>query len=178
MVKAELLNAHEIAQATGLAIFTVRKHEAVGLFPKHVKVNGTRLWHRQEVEDWIAVNPLAGDTPIQHPKYDPHFLVDAVDGVGIIEKKMVAASDNAAIANMLPDEYVDIRQMAKCFNCSARTVQRYVRHGQLPPPVRFGHRAMWVVKLVREWVEKRSRAVEAEAEKEAHRLRNYSYKAR
>lgn len=84
----------------------------------------------------------------------------------------------AVMANMLPDEYVDIRQMAKCFDCSTRSIQRYVRRGQLPPPVRFGHRSLWVVKRVRGWIENRSKEVEAEAEKEAHRLRNYSYRAR
>lgn len=90
---------------------------------------------------------------------------------------MDGTTDYSGMAAMLPDEYVDIRQLAKCFNCSVRTIQRYVRRGQLPPPVRFGNRSLWVVKLVREWIEKRSRAEEAEAEKEARRLENYSYRA-
>lgn len=91
---------------------------------------------------------------------------------------MIDVTGFNSMANMLADERVDIWHMAKEFKCSPRTVQRYVQRGQLPPPIRFGRRSLWVVKRVREWIEKRSDAAEAEAEREAQRLKNYSYRAR
>lgn len=84
MIKAELLKNREVAQVTGLGKSTVRKYEASGLFPRHVKINGARRWRRQEVENWIA----SGCAPVSENGHahqsDFHLLVDAVDGNGII----------------------------------------------------------------------------------------------
>ena len=61
MVKAELLKLREVARMTGLGKSTIRKHEAMGLFPKHVKINGALRWRRREVEDWIDAGcPVVG----------------------------------------------------------------------------------------------------------------------
>lgn len=62
MIEAELLKLREVAKMTGLGRSTVRKHEAMGLFPKHVKINGALRWPRRKMEEWIAAGcPAVGD---------------------------------------------------------------------------------------------------------------------
>lgn len=62
MINAELLKIREVARMTSLGRSTIRKHEAMGLFPKHIKINGALRWRRQEVESWIANGcPPVGD---------------------------------------------------------------------------------------------------------------------
>ena len=59
---SELLKIREAAKVTGFGVSTIRKYEAMGLFPKHIKINGARRWRRQDVEDWIAAGcPRVGN---------------------------------------------------------------------------------------------------------------------
>ena len=62
MFKVELLKIREVAKLCNLGRSTIRKHEAMGLFPKHIKINGALRWRRQDVEDWIAAGcPRVGN---------------------------------------------------------------------------------------------------------------------
>lgn len=63
------------------------------------------------------------------------------------------------------------RELGKCLACSERTLQRMVERFELPPPMPLAGRKVWVVGKLRAWFADAAERREAEALKEARRLR-------
>ncbi len=72
--------------------------------------------------------------------------------------------------------YWELRDIAEFYGVSGRTIQRWVKSGQLPPPFRMGVKRLWLPEQVKDWMARQSKEAEAEAEKERQRLANYSWK--
>lgn len=72
----------------------------------------------------------------------------------------------------LPSDCILTRkELARMFGCSCRTLRRMVKRFEIPPETELGGRDVWVVGKVKEWIVKSASRREAEAEKEALRLR-------
>ena len=54
------------------------------------------------------------------------------------------------------------RQMAAAYGCDPETISRWVEHGQLPKPVRYGARDVWTLESLDE--HRRQRAIKAQEE--------------
>lgn len=76
----------------------------------------------------------------------------------------------SALAELPERAIVDERALADALQVSKRTVRRMVSRGELPPPVRFGGRAMWQVQAVLTWFEARAARASREAERAARRM--------
>ncbi len=63
------------------------------------------------------------------------------------------------------------QELGKCFGCSDRTLQRMVERFELPPAMTLGGRKVWIVGKIRAWLADAAGRREAEALKEARRLR-------
>jgi len=63
------------------------------------------------------------------------------------------------------------RELSKCLDCSERTLQRMVERFELPPPMSLGSRKVWIVGKIRAWFTNAAERREAEAVREARRLR-------
>ena len=74
--------------------------------------------------------------------------------------------------HQLPDDFMLSKQeLAKVLGYSCRTVDRMVKCLELPPGTPMRGRKVWFAGNVRAWFAKRAAKLEAEAEKEAQRLR-------
>ncbi len=62
-------------------------------------------------------------------------------------------------------------ELCKCLDCSERTLQRMVERFEIPPGVTLGGRKVWIVGKIRAWFADAAERREAEALKEARRLR-------
>lgn len=83
----------------------------------------------------------------------------------------------AVISNVDSDvEFWRLKDIAGYYAVSLRTVQRWVRAGEFPPPFKLGRMRVWMPQLVREWMVRQGTEAEAEAEKERQRLANYSWR--
>ena len=63
------------------------------------------------------------------------------------------------------------QELAQCLGCSDRTLQRMVERFEIPPPMTLGGRKVWIMGKVRAWFTDAAERREAEALKEAKRLR-------
>ena len=63
------------------------------------------------------------------------------------------------------------QELGKCLGCSDRTLQRMVERFEIPPPMTLGGRKVWIIGKVRAWFTDAAERREAEALKEARRLR-------
>ncbi len=63
------------------------------------------------------------------------------------------------------------QELAQCLGCSDRTLQRMVERFEIPPPMTLGGRKVWIIGKVRAWFTDAAERREAEALKEARRLR-------
>ncbi len=63
------------------------------------------------------------------------------------------------------------QELAQCLGCSDRTLQRMVDRFEIPPPMTLGGRKIWIIGKVRAWFTDAAERREAEALKEARRLR-------
>ena len=50
-------------------------------------------------------------------------------------------------------ELLDVKQVADLLHCSARTVQRHVGDGLIPPPVRIGRLVRWRAAEIDNWLD-------------------------
>ena len=62
-------------------------------------------------------------------------------------------------------------ELCRAFNCSDRTIQRMVERFEVPPPMTLAGRKVWIVGKVRAWLVETADRKEAEALREAKRLR-------
>ena len=63
------------------------------------------------------------------------------------------------------------QELGKCLGCSDRTLQRMVERFEIPPPMTLGGRKVWIMGKVRAWFTDAAERREAEALKEARRLK-------
>lgn len=91
-------------------------------------------------------------------------------------EEMSMSSENCTASSSGTMLYWDEHDIAGYFWVSTRTIQRWVRSGQLPPPFRMGRKRLWMPDQVKEWMARQGKDAEAEAEKERQRLANYSWK--
>jgi predicted DNA-binding transcriptional regulator AlpA len=74
--------------------------------------------------------------------------------------------------HQLPDDFMLSKQeLAKVLGCSCRTIDRMVKCGDIPPGTPILGRKVWFAGKVRAWIAGRAARLEAEAVKEAQRLR-------
>ncbi|MBL8313798.1 MAG: helix-turn-helix domain-containing protein [Rubrivivax sp.] len=60
-----------------------------------------------------------------------------------------------------PDPLMTKTEVATLLRCSERTIERQVKHGEFPPPQRFGREALWFQSVVFAWIDKRRVAQQA-----------------
>jgi predicted DNA-binding transcriptional regulator AlpA len=82
----------------------------------------------------------------------------------------------ATIGNVNPKSYWELKDVADFYGVSPRTIQRWVKSGQHPPPFKMGRKRLWIPEQVKECLARLGKEAEAEAEKERQRLANYSWK--
>ena len=58
--------------------------------------------------------------------------------------------DIGSASGKLLEDYVRPAELAHEFDCSERTIDRWVRRGLLPPPIKLGRMALFHVPTVRE----------------------------
>lgn len=78
----------------------------------------------------------------------------------------------AVFASLPDNQMLDIKGLAKCMGCSIRTIHRWVACKFLPPP----DKRKWIVKRIRDWIDKRCEKVEAEAKSEMARVSNFDFR--
>lgn len=69
------------------------------------------------------------------------------------------------------NDYITKVGMTQIFRCSERTIQRMVERFELPPPTTMAGRKVWRAGKVKAWLAQADDRIEAEALKEAKRLR-------
>ena len=83
----------------------------------------------------------------------------------------MAKSDCATAENANAADVWELDDIAKKYGVAARTVQRWIRLGQFPRPIRMGRKRFWIPKQLREWMERRGE--EAQATPAAQNLANF-----
>lgn len=89
----------------------------------------------------------------------------------------IQATDAAGAASIISlDNYGDTAyltkpEMCRALSCSERTLQRMIERFEIPPPMTLGGRKVWIAGKVRAWLTEAANRKEAEALKEARRLR-------
>lgn len=83
----------------------------------------------------------------------------------------MSATDCEITNNMKMTLPWNLRQIAEFYGVSRRTVQRWVRSGQLPPPIKIGQQRLWLPDLVMKFMEQRGR--EAQAALAAQNVNNF-----
>lgn len=74
--------------------------------------------------------------------------------------------------DQIPDDRIlTKKELAKALGCSTRTLSRLVARFEIPPPSTLGGRKIWIAGKVKAWIASSAARREAEAEKEAMRLR-------
>lgn len=84
-----------------------------------------------------------------------------------------ASAATISLAGFADGDLITKRELCKCLNCSDRTLQRMVERFELPPPMTLGGRKVWIVGKIRAWFAEAAGRMEAEALKEARRLRAF-----
>lgn len=74
------------------------------------------------------------------------------------------------LGQMEPGTIVREQGLADMFHCHPQTIKRYVKRGELPPPVRMGGKPCWTVRSILVHLEERLGVAKREAEAEAARL--------
>lgn len=68
-------------------------------------------------------------------------------------------------------DYITKAGMTQVFDCSERTIQRMVERFEIPPPSTVAGRKVWRVGKLKAWLAQADDRTEAEAIREAKRLR-------
>ncbi|MDR2390702.1 MAG: hypothetical protein LBE84_03350 [Planctomycetota bacterium] len=69
------------------------------------------------------------------------------------------------------DDLVGKPELCRIFGCSGRTLQRMAERFELPPPMSLAGRKFWIIGNIRAWISESARRREAEAMREARRLK-------
>lgn len=62
------------------------------------------------------------------------------------------------IADLPGNAYIDSKELGRLIGRCKKSIQRAVRRGELPPPVKFMGRHVWLVKTILDHFEERQRA--------------------
>ena len=89
------------------------------------------------------------------------------DGLGV-------PSTRITLDRIKDDQMLDKKELAEALGCSVRTLQRMVERHEIPPPIPFNGRKVWIVGNVKAWIAEAVGHREAKAKKEALRLRAFS----
>jgi predicted DNA-binding transcriptional regulator AlpA len=76
-----------------------------------------------------------------------------------------------ALARLPESALVDEAGMAQAFHVAGRTIRRMGERHELPPPVRFAGRAVWIVGKVHRWLAEAAERQEANARKHLEKIR-------
>jgi predicted DNA-binding transcriptional regulator AlpA len=76
-----------------------------------------------------------------------------------------------SLSRFADGDLITKQELGKCLGCSDRTLQRMVERFEIPPPMTLGGRKIWIIGKVRAWFADAAERREAEALKEARRLR-------
>ena len=76
-----------------------------------------------------------------------------------------------SLSGFADSDLITKQELCQCLGCSERTIRRMVDRFELPPPVDLGVRKVWIVGKIRGWFADAAERREAEALKEARRLR-------
>lgn len=82
----------------------------------------------------------------------------------------------AALATLPPEQMLGVKALAELLSCSVRTIQRWAKSFQLPPPARIGNKSIWKVKHIHDWVDRLCKRAENEADAEKSRISNYQFR--
>lgn len=66
---------------------------------------------------------------------------------------------------------LDEQRLAQVFKVSTRTIRRMVTRAELPPPLQLGNRSVWIAGRILDYLDKAAERREAEARREAERLK-------
>ena len=78
-----------------------------------------------------------------------------------------------AVFATLPDKLMlNTNELALYMGCSPRTIYRWVACGFLPP----SDKRVWIVKRIRDWIDKRCEMLEVEAKAEISRVSNFEFR--
>lgn len=83
----------------------------------------------------------------------------------------IGTSSVISLDRFADNDYITKAGMAQIFKCSERTIQRMVERFELPPPTTMAGRKVWRAGKVKAWFANADDRIEAEALKEAKRLR-------
>ena len=82
-----------------------------------------------------------------------------------------ASSATISLGGFADGDLITKQELGKCLGCSDRTLQRMVERFEIPPAMTLGGRKVWIVGKIRAWFADAAERREAEALKEARRLR-------
>ena len=71
-------------------------------------------------------------------------------------------------------DLVTKQELCKAFSCSGRTLQRMVERYEIPPPTSLAGRKVWLVGKVKAWIADAADRREADAIREARRLKVFN----
>lgn len=106
-------------------------------------------------------------------KYHNYASMNAIDS----SSATISNDDAVRIASVISldrfadNDYITKTGMAQIFRCSERTIQHMVERFELPPPTTMAGRKVWRAGKVKAWLVQADDRIEAEALKEAKRLR-------
>ncbi len=92
--------------------------------------------------------------------YDDSTATSPEDGPTVIELDRFSDGD-----------YITKAGLTKVFDCSERTIQRMVERFEIPPPSTVAGRKVWRAGKLKAWLAQADDRTEAEAMREAKRLR-------
>lgn len=78
-----------------------------------------------------------------------------------------------SLAGYSDSDYLTKAGMCHAFKCTQRTVQRMVDRFEIPPPMPFAGRNIWIVGRLKAWIVNAAERIEGDALKEAKRM-NYT----
>jgi len=121
--------------------------------------------------DWVDQNEREAWTSVGQDGGEP---TDPSERVERMVKRLSTGPSNGnelyiihELAELPPGSLLDEKALATVLRINERTIRRMVERSELPPPVTFGNRRLWLVKKVVEHFS--SRADEASAEMAARR---------
>ena len=95
--------------------------------------------------------------------------ISLTQGIIMTEKEGKPTTIN--LGKYADGDLVTKSELCRAFNCSDRTIQRMVERFEVPPPMTLAGRKVWIVGKVRAWLTEVADRKEAEAMREARRLK-------
>ena len=102
-------------------------------------------------------------------------MTDIDNSTGTENMKTVKAPVTLMDLSRFADgDLITKRELCRSFGCSERTLQRMVERYEIPPPTSLAGRKVWLVGKVKAWIADAADRREAEAIKEARRLKVFT----